>query len=139
MQNQKNICARGEVDLQRKRFLCFPAVASNNQSSSHKMSSTSLLTHPLCHLCIWLQSPWEISVEASCQRRCWLRRDFPQTEQGLVLEVLLRHTPFLPFPGLMQEPSGEAFSCVTQQVQLGDHRGSVLLNLLWISSQSSEN
>lgn len=140
MQNKKNICIKGELDLQRKLFLCLSAVDSNSQSSSHEMSSLSLLTHPLCHFCVWLHLLWRIFVEASCQRVCWLRREFPLTELGLVLKVFLRHAPFLlPFPGLMQNLSGEAFFCVIQKVQLGDHRGSLLLYPLWISSESSEN
>lgn len=53
------------------------------------------------------------------------------TEEGVssdrartVLKVVLRYDPFPPrLPGLMQEPSGEAFFCVTQEFQIGDHRG----------------
>lgn len=64
---------------------------------------------------------------------------FTLTELGFVLKVLLKHVPFLPpFPGLMQELSGELFSCVTQKVHLGDHRG-LLLHPLCISRQRSEN
>lgn len=79
-------------------------------------------------------------MEASCQRECWLRRRmFTLTELGFVLKVLLNHAPFLPpFPGLMQDLSGELFSHATQKVHLGDHRG-LLLHPLCISWQGSEN
>lgn len=111
---------RQELDLQMSFVSQQRIIAVTFQFA--RMSSVSLLVHPLCHLCErGSQLPNELglqvrSEESESHAAC--QGDTNKTKKLSRIcasEVLLRHVSVLPsLPGLMQDLPGEAFSSVAQ-------------------------